>query len=260
MTTLAIKELWRYRELFYFLLWRDVKIRYRQTVLGAAWAVIQPLVAMVVFTLFFGTMAKIPSDGIPYPIFSYSALLPWTYFTGAISFSGNSLVGNAQLIRKVYFPRVTLPVSSVMGGLVDFAIAFVVLLGMMFYYHIAIGWGLLLWPFLILELLLLACGVGMFLAALNVKYRDIKYAIPFIMQLWLFVTPIIWPLSMVPPRLKLLVQLNPLTGVMEAFRASLLGRPIEYQSLLISTALTAVCLIVGWMYFRRTEREFSDMI
>jgi len=253
--------MWHYRELFYFLVWRDVRIRYRQTLLGAAWAIIQPLFGMVVFTLFFGNLAKMPSDGIPYPIFFYSTLLPWTYFSTAINFSGNSLIGNAQLIRKVYFPRVTLPVASVLGGLLDFAIAFLILVGMMFYFKTGFGWGLLLWPVLILELLLLALGIGMFLAALNVRYRDVKYAIPFVVQLWLFVTPIIWPMSIVPEKFRLLVQLNPLTGVMETFRSTLFpGREIQWQALLLSAALTVIMLAVGWIYFRKTERTFSDMI
>lgn len=260
MAIAAIREMWQYRELFYFLVWRDIQIRYRQTLLGAAWAIIQPFFAMIVFTLFFGNMAKMPSDGIAYPIFFYSTLLPWTFFSGAITFSGNSLISNAQLIRKVYFPRITLPVSSALGGFLDFAIAYVILLGMMVYYHIPLSWSMFLWVPLMLQILLMALGIGMFLAALNVKYRDVKYAIPFIIQIWLFVTPIIWPLSMVPEKYRALASLNPLAGVMEAFRNSLLGRPVQFEPLLFSLAATLVVLAVGALYFRQTERSFSDTI
>jgi lipopolysaccharide transport system permease protein len=260
MTSGTVQELWRYRELFYFLLWRDIKIRYRQTALGAAWAIIQPLFGMVLFTLLFGKLAKMPSDGIPYPVFFYSTLVPWTYFSGAISFSGNSLISNSDLIRKVYFPRVTLPVSAALGGLLDFAIAFVVLVVMMFCYGLGLSWGLLLWPVLIFQLLLLASGVGMFLSAMNVRYRDVKYAIPFLMQLWLFASPIIWPLSIVPAQWRWVAQLNPLAGIMEGFRSSLLGKELNLQALLVSMGATLILLLLGGVYFRKTERTFSDMI
>jgi lipopolysaccharide transport system permease protein len=256
-----IKELWHFRELFFFLVWRDIKIRYKQTALGASWAIIQPVFTMIIFTLFFGRMAKMPSDGIPYPLFSYSALLPWTYFSVALALSGNSLVANANLIRKVYFPRVALPAASVLSGLVDFAIASVVLVGLMFYYRIPPSFGLLLWPILVLPLILLVLGMGMFLSSLNVKYRDVKYAIPFLIQSLLFVTPIIYPTSIVPDRLQFLIRLNPLTGLMEAFRASLLpDRDINWQFLWISIAITMLVFLLGILYFRKTEREFADVI
>jgi len=254
-------DLWQYRELFLFFVWRDIKIRYKQTFLGAAWAVIQPFFTMIVFTLFFGKMAKMPSDGVPYPIFSYCALLPWTYFAQALALSGNSLVSNANLIRKVYFPRLALPAAATLSGLVDFAIASVVLGGMMWYYDIAPTWSLLLWPLLIIPLVLLACGVGMILSSLNVKYRDIKYTIPFGIQLWLFLTPIIYPTSIIPEQFRPLAALNPLTGIIEAFRATLLPtRELDVQALLISIALTIVIFVLGALYFRKTERAFADII
>jgi lipopolysaccharide transport system permease protein len=256
-----LKEFWEYRELFYFLVWRDVKIRYKQTVLGATWAIIQPFFMMIVFTVFFGRMAKMPSEGIPYPVFSYSALLPWTYFSMALSNSGNSLLAGANLVRKVYFPRVALPAASAFGGLVDFAIAFVILFALMFYYHITPGIGLLLWPILMIPLVLLALGIGMILASLNVKYRDIKYAIPFLIQTFLFVTPIIYPTSIAPERFRFLLALNPLTGLIEAFRASALPtKTLDWRLLGLSVGITLVIFVVGAAYFRKTEKEFADVI
>lgn len=261
MFKLWLKEFWDYRELFFFLVWRDVKIRYKQTVLGAAWAVIQPFATMIIFTLFFGRMAQMPSDGIPYPIFSYAALLPWTYFSTSLRLSGNSLVDGANLIRRVYFPRVALPGASALSGLVDFGIAFVVLLGMMVYYDIPFSWGLLLWPVLLIPLVLLALGIGMILSALNVKYRDIKHAIPFLIQSLLFITPIIYPTSIASERVKFLLSLNPLTGLIEAFRASMLPtRDVDWQLLGISVVITLVIFGFGAVYFQKTEREFADII
>ncbi len=256
-----VEEAWRYRELFYFFAWRDVKLRYRQTVLGAAWAIIQPLFTMVVFTVLFGRFAGMPSDGIPHPIFYYSALVPWTYFAGTLAYSGNSLLSNASLLTKVYFPRVALPASTVLSGLVDFALATLVLVAMMAYYGVPLGWRLLLWPLLVVPLVALALGVGMFLAALNVRFRDIKHAIPFATQLWLFVTPIIYPTSLVPERLRWLLALNPLTGLIEGFRASILpDRYLDWRLLAVSLALTGAIFILGALYFRRTERGFADVI
>lgn len=254
-------EFWRYRELFFFLVWRDVKIRYKQTALGAAWAVIQPFMTMVIFTLFFGRLAKMPSDGIPYPIFAYSALLPWTYFSVSLGLSGNSLVQNARLIQRVYFPRVAIPASSALSGLVDFFIAFVVLIGMMFYYDIPLSFGLLLWPVLLIPLVFLVLGVGMILSSLNVKYRDIKYAIPFFIQSWLFITPIIYPTSIIPEKFRPLINLNPLSGLIDAFRASMLPtRTVDWNSVFISVAVTALIFLFGAYYFKKTEREFADII
>ena len=256
-----LSEFWQYRELFFFFVWRDIKIRYKQTVLGATWAIIQPFFTMVVFTLFFGKLANMPSDGIPYPIFSYSALVPWTYFSGALSLSGNSLISNSNLLTKVYFPRVAIPASSVLSGLVDFGIASLLLIVMMAYYHIQPGWGLLLWPVLTIPLVLLALGVGMIISALNVKYRDIKFAIPFFIQLWLFITPIIYPTSIIPERFRVLIALNPLSGIIEAFRFAILpSRHLDWQLLLISLAITLFILIIGFVYFQKAERVFADII
>jgi lipopolysaccharide transport system permease protein len=253
-------EVWRYRELLYFLAWRDIKLRYRQTLLGAAWAVIQPLLAMVVFTLFFGKLAQMPSDGVPYAIFSYCALVPWTYFANALSSAGNSLVGSANLISKVYFPRLIVPGASVLAGTLDFGIAFSVLLGMMLYYGIAPSWGILLVPVLFLLTMGTALGVGTWLSALNVEYRDVRYVIPFMIQLWMFATPIVYPLSLVPERYRLLVALNPMAGIIEGYRAALLGRPFQWSALAMSAALCVLLLLAGVFYFRTVERTFADVI
>ena len=254
-------EVWRYRELLFFLVWRDVKIRYKQTLLGAAWAVLQPFLTMVVFSVFFGRLAKIPTDGIPHPIFWYSALLPWTYFSSALVNAGNSLVSNRDLITKVYFPRVILPASTVFSGLVDFLVATLVLIGLMVYYKIAPSWGILVWPLAVVTLILLALGVGMFLAALNVRFRDIKYALPFGVQLLLFLTPIIYPSSIVPERFQVLLSLNPLTGIIEACRASLLPtHSVDWSMLGVSIAVTVGLFLVGAIYFERTQRSFADVI
>ena len=261
MTTGSVQELWRYRELFFFFVWRDIKVRYKQTLLGGAWAIIQPFFTMLVFTLFFRRLANMPSDGIPYPIFSYSALLPWTYFSMAIKSAGNSVVTNKDLITKVYFPRVTMPAAATFSGLLDFAIASGVLLLMMLYYSVRPSWGLLLWPVLVLPLVMLALAVGMIFAAVNVKYRDIKYALPFFIQLWLFLTPIIYPTSIVPERFRFLVALNPLTGIIEAFRASLLPtRAVDWGLLGISVAIIVGLLAIGTAFFRKTERAFADIV
>ena len=254
-------EFWRYRELFLFLVWRDVKIRYKQTALGATWAIIQPFFTMIIFTLFFGRLAKIPSDGMPYPIFYYSALVPWTYFANSVASSGNSLVTNANLIRKVYFPRVALPAASALGGIVDFTIAFTVLLGMMLYFGIPLSFGLLLWPVLMLPMVLLAIGIGMFLSSLNVKYRDVKYAIPFFIQSLLFITPIIYPRSMVPERFQYLLYLNPLSGLFEAFRASMLPtREVVWGPVGISVAVIVVIFAAAALFFHKTQKQFADII
>lgn len=261
MRSEALREFWDYRELFFFLVWKDVKIRYKQTMLGASWAIIQPFFTMVIFTLFFGKLANMPSDGIPYPIFSYSALLPWTYFSGALTLAGNSLVANKNLITKVYFPRIAVPASAVLSGLVDFALAFIILLVMMAYYGLTPSWELLLWPLLVLPLIFLALGVGMILAALNVKYRDIKHAIPFAVQMWLFLTPIIYPTSIVPEKFRVFAALNPLVGIIEAFRASLLPtRQVDWQLLGLSILITLFVFLVGLLYFRSSEKQFADVI
>ena len=258
---LIAAETWQYRELFLFLVWRDIKIRYKQTALGAAWAIIQPFFTMIIFTLFFGRLAQLPSDGIPYPVFYYSALVPWTYFSNSVALSGNSLVNNANLIRKVYFPRVALPGASALGGVVDFVIAFVVLLAMMVYYDIPLSFGLLLWPILMIPMVLLVIGLGMLLSSLNVKYRDIKYAIPFFIQSLLFITPIIYPRSLVPERFQPFLLLNPLSGLIEAFRASMLpSREVAWGPVGLSVLVILVIFAIAALVFHKTQRQFADII
>jgi lipopolysaccharide transport system permease protein len=257
----AARELWSYRELFYFLVWRDIKVRYKQSLLGGLWAIIQPFGTMLVFTLFFHGLASIPSGDVPYPIFSYTALLPWTYFSTSIQQIGNSLVTNQHLITKVYFPRVALPTASAFRGLVDFGIAAVLLLGMMVYYHFPPTWTLLLWIPLLIPLVVLTLAIGMFFAALNVRYRDVQHVLPFLVQLWLFVTPIIYPADLVPPRWRPLMAINPLTGLVEAFRACVLPHHhVSWQMLSISFFTTVVLFLGSIWYFRRTAREFADIV
>jgi lipopolysaccharide transport system permease protein len=255
------KEIWKYRELFYFLTKRDIKVRYKQTVLGGLWAIIQPFFTMIVFSIFFGRLAKLPSDGIPYPIFVYAGLLPWTYFANALTNSGNSLVGNANLITKVYFPRVIIPASASLAGLLDLFIAMTLLGVMMVYYSLYPGITVLLLPFLIGLTFLCAVGVGLWLSALNVQYRDIRYAIPFLIQIWMFVSPVIYPASMVTERYKWVLALNPMGGVINAFRACLLGhKPIEWSLLGISTIIILALFVSGLYYFRRMEKTFADVV
>lgn len=268
-SALNLIELWRYRELIFFLIWRDIKVRYKQTALGAAWAIIQPFFTMVVFTIFFGRLAKVPSDNVPYPIFSYTALLPWGMFTKALTDAGRSLISNRTMITKVYFPRLAIPLASVLSGVVDFAIAFVVLLGMMIYYNVLPGStyqvhltsNIFLLPFFLLLALVTALGVGLWLSALNVIYRDINYIIPFLTQFWLFITPIAYPSSMVPERWRLIYALNPMTGVVEGFRWVLLGtETAPGPMLVVSTTIALIILITGLFYFRRMERTFADTV
>lgn len=255
-----LRQLWVYRELLYFLIWRDIKIRYKQTVLGAGWAIIQPLFAMLLFTLFFGRLARIPSDGVPYPLFAYAGLLPWTFFANALTSSGNSLVGSSSLITKVYFPRVIIPGAAVLAGLLDFVIAFLLLIPMLIYYRIAVTWNLLLLPLFICLATFLALGVGMWLSALNVKYRDIRYALPFLIQLWLFASPVIYPTSIMPERWRWVLALNPMTGIIEGFRASLFGGKLDALPTLTSAALTIAILIVSFVAFQRVEDSFADIV
>jgi lipopolysaccharide transport system permease protein len=255
------KEIWNYRELLYFLTKRDIKVRYKQTVLGGLWAVIQPAFTMLVFTLFFGRLAKMPSDGLPYPIFVYAALLPWTYFANAVSASGNSLVGSANLITKVYFPRIVVPASAALAGLLDFFIALFVLAALMIYYQFLPGWGILLFPFLVALTFLCAVGVGLWLSALNVQYRDIRYAIPFLIQVWMFVSPVIYPVSLVKGNYQWLLALNPMGGVIHAYRASLLGhQPIDWSLLALSALIIVALFLGGLYYFRRMEKVFADVV
>jgi lipopolysaccharide transport system permease protein len=256
-----IREFWAYRELIYFLAWRDVKVRYKQTVLGVLWAVIQPFFTMVVFTLLFGQLARIPTDGIPGPVFYFSALVPWIYFSSTVSNAGMSLVANAGLLTKIYFPRVILPAAAALSNLMDLLISSVFLIAFVVYYEIPLGWGLVLWPVLIVLLALLSLGLGAFFAALNVKYRDIKYALPFAVQLLMFATPIIYPASMIPERFQWALALNPLTGLVEAFRHAVVPSHALDWSLLRTSALVAVAIFVlGVAYFRSTERTMADLV
>jgi lipopolysaccharide transport system permease protein len=254
-------EIWNYRELLYFLTKRDIKVRYKQTVLGGLWAVIQPAFTMLVFTLFFGRLAKMPSDGLPYPIFVYAGLLPWTYFANAVSTSGNSLVGSSNLITKVYFPRIVVPASAALAGLLDFFIALFVLAALMIWYQFLPGPAILLFPFLVALTFLCAVGVGLWLSALNVQYRDIRYAIPFLIQVWMFVSPVIYPVSLVHGNYQWLLALNPMGGVIHAYRASLLGhQSIDWSLLSLSTLIILALFLGGLYYFRRMERVFADVV
>lgn len=258
---LKLKDVWEYRELLYFLVWRDIKVRYKQTVLGAAWAVIQPVFAMVIFSVFFGKLAKVPSDGLPYPIFAYTALLPWQLFAHALTESGNSLVASQQLIKKVYFPRLAIPLAAVLAGLVDFAIAFVVLLGMMFYYGIYPTVAIVTLPLFILFAIATALAAGLWLSALNVEYRDVRYTIPFLTQFWLFATPVVYPSSLVPEPWRALYGLNPMAGVVEGFRWALLGKSGGMGPLMLVSVLAVVVLLIGGLiYFRRMEKTFADLV
>ncbi|HEX7997145.1 MAG TPA: ABC transporter permease [Pyrinomonadaceae bacterium] len=258
---LGLRELWEYRELLYFLTWRDIKVRYKQTALGAAWAIIQPFFMMLVFSLFFGRLAGVPSDNIPYPVFTFCALLPWQLFAQALQESSNSLVANERLITKVYFPRLVVPIAAVLGGLVDFAIAFVVLLLMMAYYGIVPGLAILYLPFFILLAVMTALGVGLWLSALNVQYRDVRYTLNFLTQFWMFITPVAYPSSIVPEKWRALYGLNPMAGVVEGFRWALLGKT-EAPGPLLAVSVVAVILILvgGLYYFRRMEETFADIV
>jgi lipopolysaccharide transport system permease protein len=258
---LDVRELWRYRELLYFLVWRDVKVRYKQTVLGVAWAILQPFLTMVVFTLLFSRLAKIPSNGIPYPAFSYTALLPWTFFATGVAQSALSVVDNTNLVSRVYFPRLILPAAGVIASLLDLALAFIVLLGMLLYYHIVPGPAILTLPLFVALAFASALAAGVWLSALYVKYRDVKVAIPFLTQLWLFVTPVVYPSSLVPAAWRPLYGVNPMAGVVEGFRWALLGRGDPPGALMAVSAVAVVALLwSGLAYFRRVESEFADVI
>lgn len=253
-------ELWRYRELLLFQALRDIKVRYKQTALGAAWAILQPVLTMVVFTIFFGTLAGVPSDGAPYPIFAFAALLPWQLFAFALTQSSNSLVDSAHILTKVYFPRLIVPLASVLAGLVDFAIAWVVLVGMMVYYDIVPGWGILTLPLFTLLAIAAALAVGLWLSVLNVKYRDVRYTIPFLTQFWLFITPVAYSSSLVPEKWQTLYGINPMVGVVDGFRWALLGQTPPGPMLLVSLAATVLLLVGGLFYFRRMEKTFADVV
>ena len=254
------KELWRFRELLSSFTIRDIKVRYKQTFLGAAWAILQPFFTMIVFTIFFGKMAKIPSEGIPYPVFSYSGLLLWHYFSQAITLSGNSLNTSSNLIKKIYFPRMLVPMGSTLAGLVDYCVASVVLIGMMIFYHYPISFGLLLVPGIVLVTWMLATGVGLWMSAMNVKYRDIRYVLPFIVQLWLFISPVIYPTSLLG-KYKWIAFVNPMSGLINAHRAAFLhNQPIDFNTFFISVGITLLILITGLYYFRKMEKSFADIL
>ena len=258
---LNLRDLWVYRELVYFMTWRDLKVRYKQTVLGAAWAILQPFLTMVVFSIFFGNLAGVPSDGVPYPIFSYTALIPWTLFSKALQDASRSLVNSSHMITKVYFPRMILPLASVLAGIVDFLIAFVVLLGMMAFYHVTPTANIWTIPLFLILALVTAAGVSLWLSALNVLYRDINYVLPFLTQFWMYITPIAYPSSMVPEKWRLLYAVNPMTGVVEGFRWALLGSgQAPGMMTLVSTLVAIVLLVSGMFYFKRMERLFADMV
>src|SRR5438067_1684229 len=258
---LNLRDLWSYRELLYFLAWRDVKVRYKQTLLGAAWAILQPLLTMIVFTLLFGQLAGIKSEGIPYPIFAYGGLLIWTFFSNSVTNSGNSLVGSSNLITKIYFPRMIIPAAAIGAGLVDFFLAFLIQIVLMAYYGVRVTWAITMLPVLVIMATLLALGVGMWLSALNVKYRDIRYAIPFLIQLWMFASPIIYPVSMLPAKWQWILALNPLTGIIQNVRIALFGnQPFQWKSLGISFVITVLVLLYSAFSFRRMERHFADIV
>ena len=258
---LELREFWRYRELLYFLTWRDVKVRYKQTAIGAAWAILQPFLTMVVFSVIFGSLIQVPSDGVPYPIFSYAALLPWTFFAGALTRSGNSLVYDANLVSKVYFPRMILPFAAVLSLLVDFAIAFIVLLGMMLFYGIVPGIAVLTLPLFLLLAFMAALACGLWLSAVNVKYRDVAYVIPFLTQFWLFMTPVAYSSSIIPEAWRPLYGLNPMAGVIEGFRWALLSTgQIPSGPIFVSAAVVIALLIGGLFYFQRMESQFADIV
>jgi lipopolysaccharide transport system permease protein len=268
-SSLNLVDLWRYRELIYFLIWRDIKVRYKQTALGVAWAVLQPFLTMVVFTIFFGKLANMPSDDVPYPIFSYTGLLPWTLFAKGISDAGRAMVSNRSMITKIYFPRMVIPTGAVFSGLVDFAIAFIVLIGMMIYYnyaprstyHVELTAAVLTLPLFILLALVTTLGVGLWLSALNVNYRDVNYILPFLTQIWLFLTPVVYPSSMLSTKWQLVYALNPMAGVVNGFRWALLGIDNNFAiTLAISTVVAILLLVSGLFYFRRMERTFADMV
>ncbi len=258
---LNLRDLWVYRELVYFMTWRDLKVRYKQTLLGAAWAILQPFLTMVVFSIFFGALAGVPSDGVPYPIFSYTALIPWTLFSKALQEASRSLVNSSHMITKVYFPRMILPLASVLAGIVDFLIAFVVLLAMMVFYHVTPTANIWTIPLFLILALVTATGVSLWLSALNVLYRDINYVLPFLTQFWMYITPIAYSSSIVPEKWRLLYAVNPMTGVVEGFRWALLGSgDAPGMTTLISSVVAVVMLVSGMFYFKRMERLFADMV
>jgi lipopolysaccharide transport system permease protein len=257
---LNLKDIWAYRELLFFLTWRDVKVRYKQTALGAAWAILQPLFMMLIFTIFFGRLAGVGSSGIPYPLFALAGLVPWTFFANAITASGNSLVGSAHLITKVYFPRLIVPAAAMLAGLVDFVLAFLLLCLLMIYYRVALTVQILFLPVLVLLTALFSLGVGTWMSALNVKYRDVRFALPFLIQLWLFVSSVILPSSSIPPKWRWLLMFNPMSGIIEGYRSALFGLPFDWPALSVAAVLTLLVLLYAIYAFTRVERSFADII
>ena len=255
------RELWEYRELLFFFAWRDIKVRYKQTVMGASWAIIQPFFTMVIFSLFFGRLANVPSDGLPYPIFSYAALVPWTFFANAVTQSSNSLVSSAEMIKKIYFPRLALPIATILAGLVDFVLAFIVLLGMMLYYRMVPTINIVWLPFFLLLAVVTSLGVGLWLSAMNVQFRDVRYTIPFLIQAWLFLTPIVYPSSSIPEPWRTVYGINPMAGVVEGFRWALLGTDTAPGPMIVVSSVVALVLFIsGAFYFRRMEQSFADVL
>ena len=257
---LSFKDIWAYRELLFFLTWRDVKVRYKQTALGAAWAILQPLFMMIIFTIFFGRLAAVGSSGIPYPLFALAGLVPWTFFANSITASGNSLVNSAHLITKVYFPRLIVPAAAMLAGLVDFVLAFVLLCLLMLYYRVALTTQVLFLPVLVLLTALFALGVGTWMSALNVKYRDVRFALPFVIQLWLFVSSVILPSSSVPEKWRWLLLFNPMSAIIEGYRSALFGLPFDWPALGIASVLTILVVAYAFYSFGRVERSFADII
>jgi lipopolysaccharide transport system permease protein len=258
---LQLRDLWQYRELLYFLIWRDVKVRYKQTALGAAWAILQPFLAMVIFSVFFGRLAGMPSDGVPYPIFAYSGLVPWTFFAYGLNQASNSLVGGANLVKKVYFPRLIMPLAAVLSGVIDFALAFLVLIGLMLFYGMVPTLAVLLLPLFGLLAMITALSVALWLSALNVEYRDVRYVVPFLTQFWLFATPIAYPSSLLSEPWRTLYGINPMVGVVEGFRWTLIGAGSPPGAMLIVSSVVALALLVGGaFYFRRMEATFADVV
>lgn len=259
-----VRELWRYRELIYFLVWRDVKVRYKQTLLGALWAILQPFLTMVVFSVFFGRFIGVPTDGSPYPVFSYAALLPWQLLEAGVSKAGTSLVAGRNLVTKVYFPRIAIPMAPILAGLVDFALAAVVYLGMIVYYQVRPGWEVLALPAFLLVTIMTTVGVSLWLAALNVSYRDVAFVIPFLVRVWFFVTPVTYPVSVVPQAYQPLYWMNPMVGVVEGFRWSLYaageGVVFPWNLMAISAGVALVLVVTGTAFFRRMERTFADLV
>jgi lipopolysaccharide transport system permease protein len=259
-SVLNFSDMWAYRELLFFLTWRDVKVRYKQTLLGAAWAVLQPLFMMVIFTIFFGKLAGVDSAGIPYPLFALAGLVPWTFFSNTVTASGNSLVGSAHLITKVYFPRLIVPAAAMLAGLVDFVLAFILLIFLMLYYRVPLTTHVVMLPVLILLTALFGLGVGTWMSALNVKYRDVRFAMPFVIQLWLFLSSVILPSSSVPQKWRWVLMINPMSGIIEGYRAALFGLPFDWLALGIASVLTIAVLLYAIYAFGRVERSFADII